>query len=163
MTLTARSSTIAQRFYTIMKAELELVQFALHPELTIQQVYYGDQDKVPVTPVICVEAGDKRREWPPRPTLMSENVLECHFIVYHTRMDTSTQEAKIQADLLGDLIEEYINIQHTRLKDANGDDLVIHGHVVDNDPGYINRGTSRWHASHLLWRGISKTRITEAG
>lgn len=165
MTHTARISTLARRWYTVMKSDLEGVNsfFPEMPEVVIKDIFYGDQDKIPRTPAICIEPGTKRRTWPPLPTLQSQNDFEIHFLIYHVRMDASTQEAKMQADLLGDLIEEYINISHTRLKDADDNDLLIHGHVVESDPGYINRGTSRWHATNITWRGLSKTLITVAG
>lgn len=164
MTLTARTSTIASRFYRIFKDSVEGNEALFGSEVpTIQAVYYGDQDKVPVSPAICIEPGVKNRQWPATPTLMTQNTFEIHFLLYHVRMDSSNEETKQAADLLADLVEEYLNIQHVRLKDADGNDLVIHGHVVNNDPGYITRGTSRWHASHLTWRGLSKTQLTVAG
>jgi hypothetical protein len=163
MTHTARTSVIAHRFYTIFAEEVVGNEALFAPLPTIMDVYYGDQNKIPRAPAICIEPGAKGREWPPKPNLMTQNDFEIHFLIYHARLDQSIQDAKYQADLLGELVEEYINIQHTRLQDADGNDLIIHGHVVGNDPGYINRGASQWHATHLTWRGISKTQLTVAG
>jgi hypothetical protein len=94
---------------------------------------------------------------------MTQNDFEIHFLIYHARLDQSGEDVKYIADQLGDAVEEFINVNHTRLKDALGNDLLIHGHVVSNDPGYITRGSTNWHASHLTWRGISKTQLTVAG
>jgi hypothetical protein len=159
MTHTARATVVAQRIQTLLSEKVADVTFFDPP---IRAVYYGDQDKIPYSPTLCVEAGIKRRSWPPVPTLRTENNLEVTVITYHARIGDG-QQTRLEADRLSEAVEEFLNIYHYRLLDASGSDLVIHGHVVENEPGYVRRGNTLFHAARLTWRGITKTQITVAG
>lgn len=162
MTHTARASTLALRWKTIFEANLKGNEDFNQPP--ILDVFYGDQNKIPRTPAICVEPGEKARSWPPLPTLRSENDLEVHFLVYYAAV-TGSEELKFTADLLGEKLEEYIHANHLTLADADGNPLVIHGNVVNVTPRYVRRNGNNtlFHASHLTWRAITKTQLAVAG
>lgn len=161
MPLTARVSVIAKRFETLFKEDI--VENELFFDPTVKAVYYGDQTKVPYLPSICIEPGIKRREWPPRPTLQTENTIEVTFLIYHAKVSDGSEAAKYATDRLGEAVEEYVNINHHILLDASGNPLVIHGSVVEHEPGYSYKEQSYFNASRVLWRGLSKTMLTVAG
>lgn len=161
MTHTARLTVIAQRFVELFTAKVGDETFFNPP---LQDVYYGDQIKIPRSPTLCVEPAQKVRTWPPTPTLMSENTFEINFFIYHARVD-GTQVVKLESDQFGEAVEEFINMNHVNLADSGGNQIIIHGNVVESEPGYSFRNTGRdlYHSTRLLWRGISKTRLLVAG
>lgn len=162
MTLTARATTLALRWKAVLLQDIKDNEDFNSPP--VLDIFYGDQNKIPRSPAICVEPGDKTRSWPPKPSLRTENDLSVHFFVYYAAV-TGSEELKLTADLLGEKLEEYIHENHLTLADADGNPLIIHGHVVVNEPRYIMRNSNRtlFHASHLTWRAITKTQLTVAG
>jgi hypothetical protein len=168
MTHTARVSVVAQRWKALFEQDIkgnEAYGIEVDDAVTpVQDIFYGDQLKIPRFPAICIETGTKLRTWPPLPSLRSENTLEVTFFCYWAYL-TGSEELKLKTDQLGEAVEEYMNINHLTLNDASGVPLVIHGHVVENEPGYAvrNNNTNQIHASRLLWRAITKTQLTVAG
>lgn len=159
MPLTARLSVVSQRIVDLIQASLVNNEDFFRP--AVQDVYYGDQVKIPRSPSICVDPRQKTRTWPPQPSLMSEILFEVDLFIYHARVD-GTQTVKLECDQLSEAIEEWLNINHLNLAAADGNQLIIHGHVVENESGVSYKSGSLFHANRLLWRAISKTRLTEA-
>ena len=159
MTHTARTSVVAKRLQALLQV---LVNDESFYPLPIQNVYYGDQERIPAVPCIAVEPSNRTRTWPPKPNLRTENTFEIDILIYHSGADKTSETVKYEVDVLGELVEEYIN-SFTTLPDANGDPLIIHGYVVINEPGYYRRMGSLYHGTRLQWRGISQTQIIVAG
>jgi len=164
MTHTARTTVVAQRWKAIFEESLKGNEdFVAAPVGPIQDVFYGDQVKIPRYPAVCVEPGQKSRSWPPVPSLRTENTLEVHIFIYWAQL-AGSEELKLTTDRLGEDVEEYMNINHLTLNDSSGSPLVIHGHVVENEPNYATRNNRDLvHATRLLWRAITKTQLTVAG
>src|SRR5215207_7024532 len=78
--LTGRNSVVAQRMVELLQAKIGDSNFFDPP---LRGVSYGDQEKVPDVPWVCVEPNDKDREWPPQSTdvtvIQLEVVLLCYF------------------------------------------------------------------------------------
>lgn len=159
MTHTARLTVVAKRLQALLLEKVDDTNFYDPP---IKKVYYGDQQRIPEVPSICVEPSAKSRSWPPKPNLMTDNTLEVDILVYHSNADKLSEDVKYETDRLGETVEEFINTFVT-LPDAEGSPLVIHGMVVIHEPGYFRRENSLFHGSRLLWRGITKTQLTQAG
>lgn len=168
MTHTARVTVIASRWKDIFEESIkDNEDFGIPTDegiLTVKDIFYGDQMKIPRFPAICIEPGQKSRLWPPQPSLRTENTLEVHIFVYWAQL-TGSEELKLKTDQLGEDLEEFMNSSvHLPLKDSSGSPLVIHGHVVENEPSYAARNNNTLvHASRLLWRAITKTQLTVAG
>jgi hypothetical protein len=159
VTFTSRLSVVSKRLQALLETKVEDNLFYT-PAITA--VYYGDQERIPTVPCIAIEPSFKVREIPPKPNYMTENVFEVDILVYHSGADKTSEDVKYEVDVLAELIEEYLNTFPT-LPDADGNPLIIHGYVVRNEPGYYRRVGSLYHGSRLLWRGINKTQLGQAG
>jgi hypothetical protein len=159
MTHTARLTVVAKRLQVLLTTKIDDVNFYDPP---IKKVYYGDQERIPEVPSICIEPSTKLRSWPPKPNLMSDNQLEVDILIYHSGGDKLSEDVKYESDRLAETVEEYL-LQFVTLPDADGNPLVIHSGIVTHEPGYYRRQNSLFHGSRLLWRGITKTQLTQAG
>lgn len=157
--LTGRGSVIANRQVALLTSLIDDTNFST-PAIT--GVMYGDQDKIPSSPFVCVEPSDKVREWPPTPTDMTEIVLETYIYIYHANLVGGNQQTRLECDQVAEAVEEYFNVNHRQLRNAAGDDLVIYGYVVRNESGQTPKQGKMIRTSRLTWRGRSKLRLTQA-
>jgi len=158
--LTARASVVAARMVELLTAYIDDTAFNDPP---IRGVCYGDQDKLPITPWVCVEPNDKIRDWPPTPTDMTEVTIEVQMLLYYSDGDKSEEERRKITDRLAETIEEYFNVNHRQLTDAYGNQLVIYGYCVSVESAVAQKGlNSLYKAVRIIWRGRSKLRLTQA-
>jgi hypothetical protein len=143
-------SEVAQR----VKAILDADSVALVTEDGM--ILYGDQKRVPVTPTVCVEAGQTVRELAGIPR-RTENNLVCNILVYYAKVDTN-QETKLASEQCGEQIAYHLDANPTL--ELNGDGgIVIHGWVREIDPGYSYKDGTLYHAVRLVWVGKTKTML----
>jgi len=157
--LTGRNSVAAARIQTLLTQFVDDAAFFDPP---IKGVSYGDQAKLPDSPWVCVEAGTKERIWPPTPTDMTEIVIEVVILVYFSDAELGPDEVRLKTDQLSEAVEEYLNVNHRQLLNADGDALVIYGYVIRNESGYKQFGNALYRSARLIWRGRSKLRLTQA-
>lgn len=119
--------------------------------LGIQDVYYGDQDRLPRTPAVCVESGTKRRDLEGTP-FYTRVSLPVMIMIYHSKIQDEQQNRKA-ADQLAEDIEAYLHAD----KQMGG--TVIYGMVTEVDPGYAHRGGALLRAVRMTWEGTSKVQI----
>jgi hypothetical protein len=145
-------SEVARRIFDILDAN----KVAL---LTSDgMLLYGDQNRVPVTPTVCVESGPTGRVLAGIPR-RTENNLVCYILLYWAKVQDN-QTDKLQAEQCAEGIVRYIDANPTL--ELNGDGgVVIHGYITDIDPGYSLKGTgqsrSLYQAVRLTWTGKTKT------
>lgn len=156
---TSRTSTLADRVVTLLEAKIGDISFS---DPAIAGVSYGDQEKIPLVPWICVEPANKTRSWPPTPSDVTEIVHEILIYIYHANLTDGVEQSRREVDRLGEAVEELFNISHRHLRDVNGNDMVIYGYVVNNEAGLAARGNTRFRAARLTWRGLCKLRLTLA-
>lgn len=157
--LTGRNSVAAVRIKELLEPFVGDSNFFDPP---IQGVSYGDQNKLPNSPWICVEAGTKDRAWPPTPTDMTEITIEVIILIYFSNAELSNDEVRLKTDQLSEAVEEYLNVNHRQLNDKDGNALVIYGYVLRNESGYKQFGNALYKSARLTWRGRSKLRLTQA-
>lgn len=149
--LTDSSLVIANRWYEIVEAAKDPLGLAF--------VFFGDQQLLPGTPSLCVEPGIKRRELAGASN-MTLNVIDTIFLIYHSTLNANQQEARRDTVAFAEAIETYLHHNHLRLFAANGDQLTIHGHCTDMDPGYAAKSNNtRYNAVQMTWSSTSKTRL----
>ncbi len=114
--------------------------------LGLKDVFYGDQERIPRTPAVCVEPGTKERELngAPRRTLVK---ITIYLIVYHMQL-AGTQTIRRADDALADDIEAFIH-NDPFLKDEFDQDQVISSLVVRIESGYQQKRNSIFRASIL--------------
>jgi hypothetical protein len=158
--LTARNSVIARRMVDLLEPFIGDSNFFDPP---LQGVSYGDQQKIPAVPWVCVEPNDKDRPWDTiTPTDMTEVVLEIYLLCYFATVDKGTQPSRETADQFGETVEEYFNVNHRQMRNADGNDLVIYSFCVKNESGYTQRQNNLYRSNRITWRGRSKLRLTQA-
>jgi hypothetical protein len=157
--LTGRNSVVAVRIKDLLAQFVDDANF-FDPQ--IKGVSYGDQQKVPDSPWLCVEAGTKERTWPPTATDQTEITLEVIILVYYTDANLGNDEVRLKTDQLSEAVEEYLNVNHRQLLDVDGNALVIYSYVLRNESGYKQMGNALYRSARLTWRARSKLRLTQA-
>jgi hypothetical protein len=150
MPLTNKLAPIADYLETLLKANAASLGIANLTDGT-PAVFYGDQNRIPVTPSACVDPGEKRRELngAPRRTAM---VITVYILVYHNRVTDIEVVAK-QADALTENIETTV---HT---DADMGGLVIDSLVTSIEFGYQTRGKTLYRVSRLTVEARSQAQL----
>lgn len=140
--LTAKVSVVATKVHDLLEEN--------KVSLGLQDIYYGDQDKIPRQPA-CVEAGSKGQELngAPRRTAVT---MEVFVIVYHEKV-ADNEENQRKAELLAEAVEDLLH------QDSALDGLVIHSMVTSNEPGYVVRGGAQVKASRLTFQCTSQTML----
>ena len=153
MPLTHKGSVVTQRLVDLLEAN--------KLDLGLQKVYYGDQNKIDESPSACIESGPVNRPMDGVPDMIL-NTIQAFIIIYHGRVQ-DVQVTKKETEQFAERIEDYLHT-NLQLRDPTGDpasEIVIHGWVIENMPGYASKGASNtlWYASRLTWQGISKTSL----
>jgi hypothetical protein len=117
----------------------------------IKQVLYGDQEKIGVVPLVCVEPSDKSREFvgAPRRTEIS---FEVFVLVYYGTMQ-STAANRRDVDTIAEAVETRL---HTALTCGG---LVINSLVTNLTSGVANKGGSLMRATRLTFTATSRVNL----
>lgn len=108
-------------------------------------VAYGDQDRIPVNPYVCVEPDNKNADLngSPRRTM---NTFVIYILVYYSAVG-SPQDNRAEADILADAIEDLFN-SDSHMGDAPTG-LVDHCMIASINSGYVKKGNSLMRSSRL--------------
>ena len=118
--------------------------------LGVAATYFGDQEKLPTTPVVCVEPGIKRNLLRQAAgARMLDIVFELTLLVYHSFI-TSPQENRRGADALAEAVEAVVHSDRT----LGG--LVIHGYCPEIQSGYTTKSGSLVRANKILYQATSQ-------
>jgi hypothetical protein len=115
-------------------------------------VYYGDQNRIPVTPSACVDPGEKRRELNGAPR-RTQNDLTCYILVYHNPVK-GVEVVNKESDALAEAIETLIHDQGAQLGG-----LVNNNLVTAVEFGYQSRGNTLYRVSRLTVEGRSQAQL----
>ena len=117
--------------------------------LGVAQVYYGDQEKFPETPSVCVEPDERPRELKSAQR-MTKVTFRIYILVYHGTI-SSPQANRRDADLLAENIEALIH------EDPQFGGLLIHSLCTNIESGYANRGERTLvRTSRITFEGLSQ-------
>ncbi len=123
-----------------------------NPQLGWKEVLYGDIDRVPKTPTICVESGSIELDWLPSPSFWTEHTFTVYAMCYFCKIVEQAQLKK-EADAFAEAVRDVIHENKTL------NDIVIHGNVTLMEPGIARRGGAKLRATRLTIRYISKLHI----
>ena len=142
LTMTGHTTDVTWAIYKLLEDNKE--------SFNIRQVFDGDRIVIPETPVICVTAGDKRRELyaTGRTTRVEFTV---YVMIYHKRIQTVEKNDR-EAQELAEALEDFLHL----FENSTLDGLVIHGYVTRSEPGYANRSNSVMRTTRLTWEGESR-------
>jgi hypothetical protein len=124
--------------------------------LGLAAVYYGDQDRIPVTPAVTVEPNgkDRRLNGLPRRT---EVTLSCFIFVYHYRLD-SPETIRSDNDELTEAVEAFLH-QDAPLRDSLGQGTVIDSMVTSIESGVMAKRNTLFRASRLTFEARSQMQL----
>lgn len=122
-------------------------------------VFYGDQNRIPKTPMVCIEPANKVRTLAGVPN-MTENEYEVLIIVYGNKVQ-EMQTTRKQVDHLAFQIEFLIH-QDLQLKNGGPTPNMIHGYVRQSESGYAWKGNTLYRTNRLTWYGKNKTSLPVA-
>lgn len=118
--------------------------------LGLADVFYGDQDRLPSTPVVCVEPGIKRNLLRQAAGgRMLDIVFELTLLSYHSFIQ-SPQENRRGADALAEAVEAVVH------SDRQLGGRVIHGYCVDVQSGYVNKSGSLVRSNKISYQATSQ-------
>jgi hypothetical protein len=147
MTLTASLTEVCKYIENQLRINQSL--------LGLEEVYYGDQAKIPVTPVACVEPGEKRSSYKGAQR-MTRVEIEGYVLVYHSAV-TSPQDNRETADKLAEDIAAIIN-SHAQLEG-----LVINNMVTNIESGYADRGSTTMRSSRITFVALTQELLPSTG
>ena len=127
--------------YVDMAKFLELTLNLNKVALGLSEVFFGDQQNIPSTPVACIDPGGKQRQHDGAPRRVL-TTLTNYILIYHYEVK-SLQEVLEDADRLAETIESLIHF------DAYMADSVVHSLVTSVESGYLERRNSLYRASRL--------------
>jgi len=125
----------------------------------VVDVFYGDQDRIPATPSVCVEPGDKTRQLDGAPS-MTQNEFEIYILVYHNKVQEN-QLTRLECDQIAYDIEMLVH-QDLQLTNGGVTPNVIHGFVRNNESGYTYKRETLYRSARLTWYGKNKTSLPVA-
>lgn len=113
-------------------------------------VFYGDQDKLPHHPAITVEGTNVQRPLTGTGMITTETYT-IYIMVYHSSIKVGAVTKK-ELDEYKDLVVTKIHSQ----KKVGG---VIHGHVTQEESGTADRAGTLMRAYRLRWEGMARGQI----
>jgi len=147
--LTSKASDVAQ--FVLALIQDNAASFFDEP---IQQVFYGDQDKIPSTPVVCVEVNDKNRTM--RGMQKTYTIeMEIYVIVYHSKVG-SPQDNRLGADIMSEQVEDLLH------KDNRCGGLVIDSFVTKNESGTAQKAGSIVRSNRVTFYATSAEQLPQA-
>lgn len=124
-------------------------------KLGLEDVWVGDQERLPRTPCAAVEPGPKTRTYNGVPRRF-EVMLEAYILVYVERIQDTQQNVR-QSLALAEEIEAVLH------EDETVGGLVISSYVSDSTPGYVNRSGTLLSVVRLTFQARSQRRLPYPG
>lgn len=119
--------------------------------LGLQDIYYGDQSRIPRTPTACIDPGEKQQNLNGAPRRVEIN-FTIYILLYHNPVkgvETLTKES----DNISEAIENRIHLNPT----LGGN--VIHSLVTRIEYGYQTRGNTLYRVSRLTVEARSQEQL----
>lgn len=114
-------------------------------------VFYGDQEKLPVSPCICVDPGTRPRTLN-GVSYTGTNDFTVYILVYHARVQDN-QLTRKQVQQISEIAERLM------MKDPQMGGLVIHCAVTENESGYVYRNNTMYRTNRITFTAMSRTRL----
>lgn len=158
MTQAKFSSEVAKRIQALLEDQKNI----LYPPINGVEagIFYGDQDKIPVTPSICIEAGATNRDLVSAmgPQGRVENEFTTYILVYYAKWD-GNEEVKYAAELVAETTAHFLDANPRLVLGDGPDGKLIHGYVRTVDHGYTRKNNSLMYGSRLTHVGKTKMQL----
>jgi hypothetical protein len=131
--------------------------------LGLKAVFYGDQARIPTSPVACVEPAITDREL--RTTQVgTTNTFQIAILLYHTSIE-GTQTIQEVLDVISEDVAKSLNRESMAPQVGGGTQFggtIIHGHVRRLEFGYRLLADKLMRCNRLIWTGTTMTPLLEA-
>jgi hypothetical protein len=114
-------------------------------------IFYGDQEKFPATPCICVDPVTRTRDLQ-GVSFRTDNNFTVYVLVYHGRVQDN-QLTRKQAQQIAEAVETLLN------NDSQLGGLTINAWCSNNESGYVFRQGTMWRTNRVTFSGYTKTRL----
>jgi len=114
-------------------------------------IFYGDQERIPVSPAVCVEPNNKASELYGAGR-MTQVKLTLFILVYHSEIRNITTN-RLESDQLAEAICTLVNA------DATFFGMAIHCYVTDVTSGYSTKANTTMRASRITWEATTQERL----
>jgi hypothetical protein len=145
MALVTKLSEVCDRLVLLFRTQA--------PDLGIEEkaIFYGDQERIPISPAVCIEPGEKNVEMYGAGR-MTELDLIVYVLAYHSEIQ-DLETNRRDADRLGETIADLLNA------DSNFFGLAIHCFVSNISSGYATKKGNTLRASRITFRLKSQERL----
>jgi hypothetical protein len=127
--------------------------------LGIRAVYYGDQDTLPTSPIVCVIPATKRKDWANTGHKV-DNVFEMSLLVYSTGLN-DTGSIQHECDVLTEGVEDLLDLKSTPTSQGLGGDqlggLITQGLCVGIEYGYKRFNDKLARMNRIIYRASSRS------
>lgn len=127
--------------------------------LGVKMTFYGDQERLPTTPIVCAEPGNKSQIYKGGGINRQLGVTIISYLLVYSSLVASPQTNRIDSDILAENIEALIH-QNRTLKNLitsqGSDDLVIECHVSEVQSGYVLKQNSLVRSSRITVEALTQ-------
>jgi hypothetical protein len=149
--ITDSVDTITQYVIDKLKANVAVLKSTSNVVVGTDDIYYGDQEKFPRTPSICVDPGTRRRDLQ-GVSYRTDNNFTIYIYVYHAKLQNN-QLTRKEAQQISEAIETLLHL------DPQLGGLVIHSFCTTNESGYVYRQNTMYRTNRITFEPYSKTRL----
>jgi hypothetical protein len=145
MTLATKLSEVCDRTVLLFREQAE--------GLGIEEsaIFYGDQERIPISPAVCVEPGEKKVELYGAGRMTEVNFV-VYILTYHSEL-RDLESNRRDADRLAETITDLLNA------DAGFFGLAIHCFVSNVSSGYATKTNNTLRASRITFELKSQERL----
>jgi hypothetical protein len=145
MALATKLSEVCDRLKLLLEAQAESLGIA------DDGVFYGDQERIPVSPAICVEPDLKRVELYGAGR-MTKPVLRVYVLVYHSEIRDASSNRR-DADKLAESVGDLLNTDGTFFG------MAIHCYVSESQSGYATKQNGTLRCTRLTFELTTQERL----
>jgi hypothetical protein len=149
--ITDSVDTVTQYVIDKLKANAALLKSSTNVVVDAADIYYGDQEKFPRTPSICVDPGNRRRDLQ-GVSFRTDNNFTLYIYVYHSKLQDN-QLTRKEAQQISEAIETLLH------GDPQLGGNVIHSYCTLNESGYVYRQNTMYRTNRITFEPYSKTRL----
>ena len=149
--ITDSVDVVAQYVIDRLKANADLLRSTSNVIVDAADIYYGDQDKFPRTPSICVDPGNRRRDLQ-GVSFRTDNNFTIYILVYHSKLQDN-QETRAEVQQISEAVETLLH------QDPQLGGYVIHSYCTLNESGYVFRQNTMYRTCRITFEAYSKTML----
>lgn len=149
--ITDSVDVITQYVIDRLRTNAALLKTTTNVVVDPQDIYYGDQEKFPRTPSVCVDPGNRQRTLQ-GVSFRTDNNFTIYILVYHAKIQDN-QVTRKESQQISEAIETLLH------NDPQLGGNVIHSFCSLNESGYVYRTNTMYRTNRITFEPYSKTRL----